>query len=548
MRTWPLRVLPALTIVFLLCGCVVPVVIPVPSQDEPYFEGKVKNLKVGMTHKDEVVYQIGDPDETYFGGSEYIYKATSESWKILWAVVVLVPGYGDTPGSGDAIGGVGTLYKRHVLILSFDEADILSKFDIETAGDDFGDCTKSDICFGAGLGYMRYSDAAADAKTKEFQVPKGKCGVYLYGPGSKGAYRVQIDNAYTNYMYSEKAFLHWTLNPGLYKVSIFPDGASFSLDCLDGEINFVHFSDRGKQPSTISLKDRAVGRKHIMDRRLVLLPSKPPESPVPTAGVTDLDPLSVLPEEARLIIIRPGINSGTLTLDGFDLAWVQQPGRFMSIRMNPRRHTLVFTPRPGQATQALITIKADAGQSYYVLLDTSSSGLDSRPSLKLLDAASGLKMAEQSEFLPATGSLREPMPLLPAVFHPSVQAPGGALVDRSSSIGAEVTIGSQTEIGAGVLIRMGVRIGEKAVIGNHVRIGKDTEIGTGVLIEQGVLIGERAVIGAGARLRLHALICSGGKVGAAADIGTNVTVQTGESVPDGARIRSVIGRTACHEP
>jgi len=531
-----------LTIVFLLGGCVVPVVIPIPAQDEPYFEEKVTNLKVGVTHKDEVVYQIGDPYETYVGGSEYIYKATPESWKILWAVVAVFP------GSGDAVGGVGTLYKRHVLILSFDEEDLLANVEIETAGDDFGDCTKSGICFGAGLGSMRYSDASADAKTKEFQVPKGQCSVYLYGPGGKGAYRVQIDNAYTNHMYSEKAFLHWTLNPGQYKVSIFPDGASFSLDCLEGEINFVHFSDHGKQHSTISLEDSLVGRKHIMNRRLVLLPSKPPESPVPTAGVANSNPLSVLPGKARLIIIRPRIDPGTLTLDGFDLGWVQQPGRFMSIRINPRSHMLVFTPPPGQASQAIITIKADAGQIYYVLLDTSSSSLDSRHSLKLLDSTSGLKMAEQSEFLPATGSLREPMPLLPAVFHPSVQAPGGALVDRSSSIGEEVTLGSQTKIGAGVLIRSGVRIGENAAIRNHVQIGRDTEIGTGVLIEQSVLIGERAVIGAGARLRLHALICSGAKVGAAADIGTNVTVQTGESVPDSTRIRSVIGRTACHDP
>lgn len=428
----------SLCFVLLLGGCVIPVVVPIPADDEPYFQEAITNVQVGITHKDDMIYLLGTPDSKYFNDSEFVYTAFAESWKVAWAVLAIVPG-----GGADA--GLETLEKRHVLILSFDEDDILSGFEVDTAGDDFGDCTKAGICFGAGRDVMRYADTAADAKAKEFSVPEGQCAVYLYGPGNKRAYRVQPDNVYN--MFSTKSFIHWKLNPGQYKIRVSPEHVSLSLNCQAGETNFVHFEYRRIKSSTIQLEDQGTGRRHIANRRLILLPSRPPESPMPPPVFAALDPLSVPPDKAHLFIIKPGIDPGTLTLDGLALGWVKQPDRFMSVPVEPGSHTLVFVAPLDETTLAIITVMAKASQSHYIVLENSSSFTDFKYSWN----------------------------------------------------------------------------------------------------QKSTLIGEGALIGAGAKLRPQAIVCPGAQVGASADIGNNVTVQTGEVVPEGTRIGSVVNRVVCNE-
>ena len=142
MHVRPLILIPILLVVFLLGGCIA-LAVPIPAHEDPHFEEKIPTLRVGTTHKNYVIHKFGDPYEKYFEDSEFLYIAEGESWKIPWGIAVW-------PGAGG--GGVVTLHKRHILLLSFDEKGVLSEIDVETAGDDFGDCTKSGICFGTGGG------------------------------------------------------------------------------------------------------------------------------------------------------------------------------------------------------------------------------------------------------------------------------------------------------------------------------------------------------------------------------------------------------------
>ncbi len=253
--------------VVLTAGCIA---IPLPVVHEKPYEEETPNLHVGFTLKHDVIAQFGDPDATYFQNSEFVYTVLGESWKIFWVVY-------------DAGVGVQTLHKRHVLLLSFDTKGYLSNVLVEKAGDDFGDCTKSGICFGEGNEVMRYADATAEAHAKDFPALENQCSVYLHGPGKKKVYVVKLNDMRANYprsvytynMFSRKSFIHWTLNPGQYSITISPRHAYLQLNCQAGETNFVHFKHHRFRSSTIQFEDQVTGREHIASRRLILLPSRP---------------------------------------------------------------------------------------------------------------------------------------------------------------------------------------------------------------------------------------------------------------------------------
>lgn len=240
---------------FMLSGCIV---IPVPINEDPY-EETIPGLQPGITSKDQAIAQFGDPVEKYQQDSEFVYTALAESWKILWV--------------GSRSGGLDTINSRHVLILSFDEENILTGFNVDKAGDNFGDCTKAGICLGESGNIMRYADVAKDTKAKEFLISNDQCGVYLHGPGSKNAFKVQMGIGFPNYMLSTSSFIFWSLDPGKYNIEISPVHVSMDIDCQRTEITYIHFDYSLMGASTIQIEGEVTGQKHIVDRRLILLPS-----------------------------------------------------------------------------------------------------------------------------------------------------------------------------------------------------------------------------------------------------------------------------------
>lgn len=257
-----LTLLPAL----LMTGCVV---IPIPTGEKPYYDAALTNLEAGVTSKDAVLAELGVPDVTYNQGSELVYIETQESWKVAWAFLPVVPWC-----TGNCLyGGVETLHKRFVLALYFDTEGALSTFELDTAGDDFGDCTSHGICLGKTNAVMQYADMVTDATAKEFRFSENQCSIYLHGPGNKKAYEVSLNGKIPVNMFSTGAFVHWQTKPGRHSLVVFPEPVFLDFDCKAGEIKFVHFDLIRPRPSSLRLEDSATGRRHIASRRLILLPT-----------------------------------------------------------------------------------------------------------------------------------------------------------------------------------------------------------------------------------------------------------------------------------
>ena len=83
-------------------------------------------------------------------------------------------------------------------------------------------------------------------------------------------------------------------------------------------------------------------------------------------------------------------------------------------------------------------------------------------------------------------------------------------------------------LGPGVMIGTGARIGPSAVVGARCHIG------AAALLE-GAVLWEDVVVGAGARLQ-RCVIGAGARIGAAAEIGPGITLESGAVVPDRARL------------
>jgi hypothetical protein len=241
----------------MMAGCIV---IPVPTGEKPYYDGAIPNLEVGVTSKSKVLQEFGVPDVTYHRGSELIYITTQESWKVAYLIA-----YGGA--------GVDTLYKRFVLSVSFDTQNVLTAFEADTAGDDFGDCTSYGICLGKTNAVMRYADSVTESAAKDFKLNKDQCSIYLHGLGNKKAYEVSLNGKIPVSIFSTGAFIHWITKPGSQSLVIFPEPAFLDFDCKAGEVVFVHFDLIRPGPSRLRLKSNATGREHLSGRRLVLLPT-----------------------------------------------------------------------------------------------------------------------------------------------------------------------------------------------------------------------------------------------------------------------------------
>jgi len=249
----------------MMAGCIV---IPIPTGNKPYLATAIPNLQVGITSKNEALMEFGVPNVTFNEGSELIYTTMQESWKIVWGFILV------GPGGGEAGGGVEKLHTRYVLSLSFDTKDVLSEFEFDKVGDDFGDCTRQGICFGnTNSDVMRYADSVTEAAAKEFKPNEDQCSIYLHGPGNKKAYKVKLDGNILLNMFSTSVFVHWTAETGRHSLAIFPKPAYLDFGCGAGEIVFVHFESKRFSPSNFHREDSATGRAHIENRHLVLLPT-----------------------------------------------------------------------------------------------------------------------------------------------------------------------------------------------------------------------------------------------------------------------------------
>jgi mannose-1-phosphate guanylyltransferase len=85
-------------------------------------------------------------------------------------------------------------------------------------------------------------------------------------------------------------------------------------------------------------------------------------------------------------------------------------------------------------------------------------------------------------------------------------------------------------IGAGSRLEAGSRVGPTAVLGERCAIGRDAVV-------SGAILWEEVTVAPGARLH-DCIVGAGARVGARAEVGPGVVVESRASVPDGARLRA----------
>jgi NDP-sugar pyrophosphorylase family protein len=100
----------------------------------------------------------------------------------------------------------------------------------------------------------------------------------------------------------------------------------------------------------------------------------------------------------------------------------------------------------------------------------------------------------------------------------------GSWVDASASVAANAVVLPPAVIGPGVRVMAGARVGPLTVV------GEDTRIGPGARVE-GAVVWERVDVGAAAMLR-NCVVGADVKVGAHADIGPDVIVESGAVIPE----------------
>ncbi len=104
----------------------------------------------------------------------------------------------------------------------------------------------------------------------------------------------------------------------------------------------------------------------------------------------------------------------------------------------------------------------------------------------------------------------------------------GCWVESSATIATGAWLEAPAVVGAGVAIATGARIGPLTVLGDGSRIAADARV-------EGSVLWERVDVGAGAVLR-DCVLGADVRVGAAAEIGSGVILESGAVVPDHARL------------
>jgi outer membrane protein assembly factor BamE (lipoprotein component of BamABCDE complex) len=163
-----------------LCsGCVV---IPIPVKEKEVTAGRrvekkeTAGWRVGETTRQEVLQQLGTPYADFQDLNVIAYDWTVVSAIMLWAI----------GGQGGATGGVEKLKQEHLLLVGFDEADRVAKFDI--LHHNFGSLraqaqrwTVSAISHGARIGSQNQSRVGSEDSALLYVYRTGSWSEFIIG-------------------------------------------------------------------------------------------------------------------------------------------------------------------------------------------------------------------------------------------------------------------------------------------------------------------------------------------------------------------------------
>lgn len=240
-----------------------PIPIPIPTHHKKPYNAEITSfIKIGKTHKDEVIAQLGSPTETRRDGDIFLYQ-TDKTNTTIWIV-----------GSYEEY----TIPKRYYLLIEFNDDDTVKAFE-SLSGRKSESQSGIGIVRGANQGTILYSPVDEDTEAKLFKPPVNKAVIYLYTCDFKSSYSIGIDmkNAFSA---NQIGYIRLEVDPGKHKIwairsDKLADGNSEIL-CEEGQIYFVRLEftkskNNGERIIDVSVVDHEEGSKEISKRKLILL-------------------------------------------------------------------------------------------------------------------------------------------------------------------------------------------------------------------------------------------------------------------------------------
>jgi len=172
---------------------------------------------------------------------------------------------------------------RQFLVVKFDRQGFVSEYERSKTSTwtEIRGCTPEDVCFGQFESTL-LATKEEDRTVKEFEVPTGRCGIYVYsGPGISDL-SISIDDSPIGTLVNEQHYYFRDLEPGSHDIAgafIVPStGISpATFNCASGEKRFFffrkasHFTSRRVE---LEPHDEITGRDQVARRRLTLISSK----------------------------------------------------------------------------------------------------------------------------------------------------------------------------------------------------------------------------------------------------------------------------------
>lgn len=267
----PSLILSRLSMVLLPCAVAACLVVPI-HDEEPYTEEQLAFVEPGVTNRDQMHRELGQPIAVRNEGRLSIY---ADAQKMAFV------------GAGSDYGYVA---KPHCCVVEYDDAGVVT--DVAVIRDEEG-CTSAGYCvkpiFVSGKSEPRSDGAIVfalpsdDSAAKAFVSNEDRCGLFLYLTGLEWAFKVFRPDKPPVYLDLE-SYLHWRPLPGRVEMRVetwnAKTSSGYKFDCEAGENYFIHIHSKVDFFSGVLLlqgvrmtwreDDLLAGREFVSQRRLIL--------------------------------------------------------------------------------------------------------------------------------------------------------------------------------------------------------------------------------------------------------------------------------------
>lgn len=256
-----MRLMPACLFFVILSGCIV---FPTKGgEDEPFTEETLSFIEVGKSTKEDILAAMPHLYPTRFLGGEW------------WL-------YMETRFEGEWFVGIGndgkgfSSYDYRYLLISFDENGVVTDFDTSQSEKLVG-CNQSGVC-GLHHTQMLLASTEQDRAVKLLDIPKNRCGIFIYGRPSAVIY-LHLDGHQIGGLLDKKHFVFEESYQGAHKLAVTGpifDQPPVDFTCRSGSSVYLQISMErpgvlvGLYKIEVTVTDALQGRRAIDQRHLML--------------------------------------------------------------------------------------------------------------------------------------------------------------------------------------------------------------------------------------------------------------------------------------